>query len=191
MNVKTILTPRILLAALLILLTVAIRVSKFIPNVAPVAALAIFGGATLAFPWSLIVPLAAMGVADYIIGFDKVSITLTIYGSFIVTALLGMTLRKKWRPFRLIGVSLAGSIIFYLATNAAVWWWGELYPRTADGLILAYWFAIPFFRYTLLGDIVYCFSLFLALEYIPLAATYIKKWYLGWQNPTPINQHLK
>lgn len=188
MNVKKVLTPRILLAVLLILLTVAIRVSKFIPNVAPVAALAIFGGAILTFPWSLIVPLAAMGVADYIIGFDKAEITLTIYGSFILTALLGMTLRKGWRPFRLIGVSLAGSIIFYLTTNAAVWWWGELYPHTADGLTLSYWFAIPFFRYTLLGDMVYAFSLFLALEYIPLAAAYIKKRYIGWHTPAPINQ---
>jgi len=58
------------------------------------------------------------------------------------------------------GAALAGSVLFFLITNFGVWWFQSLYPHTLDGLIACYVAAIPFFRNTLLGDLLYTAVLF-------------------------------
>lgn len=151
----------------LIALSAAARLIPHIPNVSPIAAIALLGGATLSLPWSLAVPLAAMLASDFFIGFDEVGVTLAVYGSFIVTVLLGRWLKNNRSPWRILGTSLAASTSFYLVTNAAVWEFSGLYPQTLDGLMLSYLYAIPFYRLTLLGDMAYVFSLFLAVQYAP------------------------
>jgi hypothetical protein len=45
-------------------------------------------------------------------------------------------------------------------TNFGVWALGELYPRTAPGLVACYTAALPFFRNMLLADAFYCAVLF-------------------------------
>ena len=146
-----------------------IRLIPHAPNATPVTAIALLGGATLAAPWSFVVPLAAMVAADIVIGFDAWPITLAIYGSFIVTVLLGRWLLRGQRsPWLILISSLLSSCLFYLITNAAVWKFSGMYPPTLDGLLLSYLYAIPFFRNTLLGDMAYVFSLFLAAQYAPV-----------------------
>ena len=56
--------------------------------------------------------------------------------------------------------SLAGSVIFYLVTNWAVWAFGTYYPANLGGLLESYNMALPFFRNSLLGDIAYTTVLF-------------------------------
>jgi uncharacterized membrane protein (UPF0182 family) len=61
----------------------------------------------------------------------------------------------------LIGSSLAASVIFFLTTNFACWWYSfGAYPPTFTGLIECYTFALPFFRYTLSGDLLFALTLF-------------------------------
>lgn len=151
----------------LIVLAAASRLLPHPPNVSPIAAIALLGGASLTLPWSFAIPAAAMLLSDLVIGFDSVPVTLSVYGSFFATVLLGSWLRGRPRPWRLLGASLAGSILFYLVTNAAVWWFSGMYPRTPDGLMLSYFYALPFFRNTLVGDLAYTVSLFLAYQYSP------------------------
>ena len=56
--------------------------------------------------------------------------------------------------------SLAGSLLFFVVTNFAVWATGRLYPLTGSGLAVCYAAAIPFFRNSLLGDIAFTTILF-------------------------------
>ena len=151
---------RILLLIGLIVMAAFARLLPHVPNVAPIGALALLGGAALPLPWSIVLPGAAMLLSDSIIGFDSMPITLAVYGSFAASALMGRVLRGGWMPWRLLGTSLASSILFYLVTNFAVWKFSGLYPSTLDGLALSYFYALPFFRNSLLGDLVYSFAIF-------------------------------
>ena len=157
-------------AVALIFITVIVRVGEHMPNVAPVAAVALWAGVVLPAPWALVVPLGSMLIADAIIGFANLPITISIYLSYGVIVLVGVWLGKRCSVWRLIGSSMFGAILFYLVTNAAVWWYGGLYVRTWDGLLLSYFYAIPFFRNTFLGDIAYVSGLFLAWQYLPSRA---------------------
>ena len=155
-------------AIALIVVTVLVRVGDHMPNVAPVAAVALWAGAVLPVPWALVVPLGAMLIADSIIGFASLPVTISIYLSYGLMVLVGMWLGKKYSPWKLIGSSMFGAIIFYLMTNAAVWWFSGMYMRTWEGLLLSYYYAIPFFRNTFMGDIAYACGLFMAWQYLPV-----------------------
>jgi MFS family permease len=80
--------------------------------------------------------------------------------SLALTGLLGWWLRRSPGSTRIIGASVAGSLLFFLVTNFGVWAVGELYPLTTAGLWQCYVAAVPFFRGTLLGDLVYAAVLF-------------------------------
>lgn len=161
-------TSKLLLTIGLIFVAASVRLIPHAPNATPLAAVALFGGASLPAPWSFAVPLAAMVASDAVIGFDNVPTTIAIYGSFILTVLLGRFLRHQPGPWRILATTLASSILFYLITNAAVWKFSGMYTPTLDGLMLSYLYAIPFFRLTIMGDMAYTFSLFLAAEYVPV-----------------------
>jgi hypothetical protein len=55
---------------------------------------------------------------------------------------------------------LAGSCLFFLVTNFAVWAGGSLDPLTPEVLAACYAAAIPFFCNALLGDAFYATVLF-------------------------------
>ncbi|MBI2984830.1 MAG: hypothetical protein HYY50_04370 [Candidatus Kerfeldbacteria bacterium] len=142
------------------------------PNFAPVSALAMFSSAYLPRRLAVIVPLGLMFISDMAIGFYSWPIMISVYGSFLVSCALGFWVRHRpeslslgprgWR--RLAGAALAGAAFFFLVTNAAVWWFGTLYPHTWPGLVAAYVAGWPFFRYTLLGDLFYS-GLFFGLHH--------------------------
>ncbi len=125
------------------------------PNIAPVSALAMLSAVALPRKYALVVPLGLMLVADTIIGFDLLPITISIYASFAASYALGRWLSRRLTTARLILASLAGSALFYLVTNAAVWAFGTIYVRTLAGLGQSYIAGLPFFRNTVLGDLGY------------------------------------
>jgi hypothetical protein len=55
---------------------------------------------------------------------------------------------------------LASSVAFYLSSNFAVWAFGTMYPKTLAGLVTSYTLAIPFFRPSLIGDLLFTAALF-------------------------------
>lgn len=134
------------------------------PNVAPVAALAMFGGAYLPRRWAIALPLAAMLLSDLFIGFYAFAVMATVYASFFVSVLIGFWVRKHRNAGNVFVGTLVGSVFFFLATNAAVWLYGGLYPRTLQGLSAAYLAGIPFFRNTVVGDLAFTGIMFGAYE---------------------------
>ena len=127
-----------------------------IPNFAPIAAMALFGGAYLNKKYALIVPLLAMIIADYFIGFYNPFVMISVYGAFLLIGLIGLWLRKNKSLGNIFGASMTGSVLFFIITNFAVWLAPQFYyPRTIQGLIDCYIAALPFFRSSILGDVFY------------------------------------
>lgn len=156
--------------------------SRLLPhpdNVTPVGAMALFGGAYFSRKYlAFLLPLVAMWFSDLLLnnlyyarlypeyydGFVWFG-NWWVYGAFIVMVGLGIALLKKVSVTRVIGASLLGSILFFLITNFGAWAVDPMYPKTVGGLTAAYAAGIPFFRNTLLGDLVYCGVLFGGFEW--------------------------
>jgi hypothetical protein len=57
-------------------------------------------------------------------------------------------------------MAIVSAVLFYLITNFAVWIGSPIYPQDFSGLLGCYLFAIPFFHYTVLGNLVFTSILF-------------------------------
>lgn len=148
-----------------ILLAALSRLLPHPPNVAPITALALFGGAYLSRGYSFIVPAAAMLISDYFLGFHSGMVW--VYGSFFAIGVMGLGLHRKRSVSRLAVASLSGSVLFFVVTNFGVWVSSQVtYPKTLMGLLECYAAAIPFFRNTLLGDAFYVSVLFGCFELV-------------------------
>jgi hypothetical protein len=140
------------------------------PNFSPVEAIALFGGAYFASrQWSMVVPLLALLVSDLALGvlhgasyanYLGGHTFWSVYACIALSVVLGFGLRGKASGARVIGYSLAGSVLFFMVTNFAVWLWDPLYPKTGAGLAACYAAGIPFFRWTALGTLFYSALLF-------------------------------
>ena len=137
----------------LLLLGIVARLVPHVWNATPVMAIALFGGTYLAKRWAIILPLAIVATSDFIIGWHN-TIPFT-WGAFILTGMLAWWIRRHPSATCIVAAALAGSVLFFLITNFGVWLVGELYPRTIAGLWACYVAAIPFFRSSLFGDLVY------------------------------------
>lgn len=160
--------PRFVVVTGMILAAAASRVLPHPPNLAPIEAMALFGGACFTTKrMAFLVPLVAMLVSDLAIGWLSGDLALglhrlipVVYGSFALIVCLGFWLRRRRKAAPIAAAALASSILFFVLTNFGVWALGSWYPKTWDGLVACYMAAIPFFRNTLLGDAVYTTVLF-------------------------------
>ncbi len=154
------------------------RLVPHIPNFAPVTAGALFGAAYLPKRYALLIPLIGVAVSDYLLlyvnpfgspifNFGHLqplgalfnSTTLWVWGSFMISGLLGLALRSKRSAGRIGLITIAASLQFYLITNFGVWAAGA-YARDLSGLVASYAAGLPFLRWTMLGDLFYTASFF-------------------------------
>jgi len=164
---------RLSLILLLVASAALMRLVPHPPNFTPVAALALFAGAHLTRRlWAFVVPLAAMALSDVALqvlyGFGWHSTLWAVYLSFAAVVAIGLGLQSRRRPGPVAAAAVASSLLFFVVTNFAVWADGLLYPRTAEGLVTCYVAAIPFYGWTLAGDLFYTavlFGLFAVMEY--------------------------
>lgn len=152
-------TSRLAWVALaLVAFGVIMRLLPHPANLAPVGAIALFGGAVLPRKLGWWLPVAVMVLSDLIIGTYH-GIAFTWLGFFLV-GLYGMSLRRMNGLLR-VPLGIAGSsIIFFLVSNFGVWVQGQLYAHTWSGLVQCYTMALPFFRNTFIGDALYATLLF-------------------------------
>lgn len=142
----------------LISLAVVLRLLPHPANFAPIAAIAIFGGAILPRSYAILVPLAAIIVSDLAIGLhDLIPVT---WGAYALIAAASSGWLKQRSFVRVASLTLGGSLFFFFVTNLAVWQWSGMYDRTLAGLLSCFELAVPFFRNTLLSDAVYTAGLF-------------------------------
>lgn len=151
----------ILLALILILFAAFSRLIPHAPNFTPLISIALFAGAYLKKGYAFLVPVAALFLSDVVIGFYGLETMAFVYGTLILIVAMGLLLEKKVSAGKLLGLSLAGAVVFFVTTNFAVWLVpGSIYPKTMAGLAQCYIMAIPFFGNTLLSTLVYSAAMF-------------------------------
>ena len=167
---------RTLLLAGMVLFVAMTRLLPHPPNFTPLGALALFGGGQFRSRWTaFLVPLAALLLSDAALqavtmfgwtggwlahGTGFYPGMWVVYAAIALVTAVGLLLRRRKSVPAVAGGVLAGSTLFYLVTNFA-WWIGyDLYPHTLEGLFQSYTAALPFYRWTLLGDACYAAVLF-------------------------------
>lgn len=135
------------------------RLMQIIPNVSPIAAMALFAGAQFSDKkLAFIIPFAALLASDFILGMHSTMIF--VYGAFALTVLVGMSIQKRQTIISVFIAALGTSLMFFLVTNAGVWLMYESYAPGLTGLMEAYIAGIPFYQNTLLGDLFFSAVLF-------------------------------
>jgi hypothetical protein len=132
-----------------ILIAVWFRLIPHPPNFTPITSLALFSGLMFQKRWlSILVPLVAMFISDMVLGFGMIS--LWVYSAFIMITMLGWFLNHM----NVKSIFLS-SLVFFIVSNFGVW--SMDYPHTIEGLIMCYTLAIPFFGYSIIGDLFWGF----------------------------------
>jgi hypothetical protein len=160
-----------MLAYLFVIFAVAARM-PFVPhpwNFTPVAAALLYFGAR-ASKRQLWVPFALLAASDLILNkfvyaypFTADQLVVWAWYAAILwlgTGLRGNGLRENSNWLRIGGAALASSVSFFVVSNFGVWAWGTMYPRTASGLMTCYVAALPFFRSTVTGDMLFTAVMF-------------------------------
>ena len=155
---------RVFLPTFIIVFGVLMRLLPHMPNVAPITALALFGGLYLDKKYALIVPLTIMIISDFFLGFHDT--IFFVYGSFFLSGLLGLWARKQKTAGRILSVTLLASVLFFLITNFGVWLVGHMYSKDLKGLLECFAMALPFFKNTISGDLLYTTSFILLFEFL-------------------------
>lgn len=149
----------------LIVLAVLSRLVEHPANFTPLAAIALFGAAYFTNKkWAVILPVLAWWLSDLLLN-------ATVYASYETTLLAGYQLwsflsialiavtgyfmLRKISYKSIIGSAFVAAVIFFLISNFGVWLSGTMYPLNLGGLISCYVAGIPFFHWSLLGNIFY------------------------------------
>ena len=151
---------------LMIFSAVIFRILPHPDNVTPIAALALFAGyAVVDRRMALLMPLLALLLSDVLIGFHGTMVF--VYIAFVMTVLIGHFVRRYTGMMPVIIAALGSSVLFFIVTNFGVWFMADLYSSDLSGLLQAYVMGSPFFRNTLLGDLVFnalFFGIFYSLQ---------------------------
>lgn len=156
----------------LILFAIAARLMPHAPNFTPLGAMALFSGANYK-RYSFLITLVALLISDYLLlyvnPFSKNPINISafysptalfhstsifVYFSFLLNVLIGRWIAKNQSANRILTGSLFASLQFFAITNFGVWASG-MYSRGFDGLLQSYAMGLPFFKWTILGDLFY------------------------------------
>ncbi len=170
MNAKS---KQTFLAIILILLGVVLRLLELIPNFSPVTAIALLGGAYLLDKrWSIVIPVASLLISDILLGYKNNypffhNTIFFVYISYIIIVFLGWKLRsEKVNYLKVGGFAIVSSLLFFIISNFGVWIVGTLYERNLAGLVNCFEMAIPFYKFTFFGDVVYTFLFFFIFNVI-------------------------
>lgn len=149
----------------------------------PVGAMALFGGASFSEKWkSYAFPLLALFLSDIILMqfFHKEYASGLLYkgwiwnyASFALIVLLGQLLIKKATVGNIVMGAIGAALIHFLVSDFGVWISGSTNfltgkPFTKDlaGITSCYVQAIPYMRYTLIGNLIYCTIFFGSFELV-------------------------
>jgi hypothetical protein len=145
----------------LVAISAVFRVLPHPPNFTPVAAAALFAGYFVSRrSMAIAVPLVAMALSDLVIGTYESGVMIAVYGCMVMPVFLSAALRGRLLAARVIGCSLISSCLFFLVTNFAVWKFGWMYGPDMSELLRCYVAGLPFFKYTLGGDLLWSIGLF-------------------------------
>lgn len=139
------------LAIVLILLGVLSRLLPHPPNVTAVVGVSLLAAYAIRQPWNAaLVPISVMVISDVVLGWH--SSALFTYAGMLAATFIGRWLITRLSPVRIAGAALLASFAFFVISNLGVYV-GGYYGYGLDGLLACYVAAIPFFGYSLIGDL--------------------------------------
>lgn len=159
------------LIALIIVVALA-RLIPNMPNFSPMAAIALFCAAHFDKLWkAILVTLLATFVSDVILNntiYSSMNNGFTFfydgfmwqYIAYAVIALMGSTVFTSINKTKVIGGSLATTLVFFIISNFGAWISLPFYSKDIAGLMSSYAAGLPFLKNTLLSDLFYTSLLF-------------------------------
>lgn len=155
----------------LVALVVVGREVSILPNFTPVMAVGLFSAfffrsKLMAFA----TPLLGMLITDlFFEGTYTLGTMVFVYAGLALPALLGFWIAQKHRGVAGKGVAMGGKLLisafaastfFFFLSNLGVWLFDGMYATTAGGFVACYASALPFYKFSLLGDLTFTFVLF-------------------------------
>ncbi len=155
----------------LLIVAIASRFLPHPPNVACVAAIGLFVGCYFRGWRAVVMPAAILLGSDLLghllgresMGFYHPLTMLGVYVGMTASVGIGRLLRERRGVARIVAASVVTSTIFFLLSNFGVWVASGMYVLNVSGLMSCYANALPFFQYTMLGDLAYVTVLFGAM----------------------------
>jgi hypothetical protein len=158
---SAVLRTDVLLVLFLVGFDVIARLLPHTYGVSPIAASALFAGIMLNRRWLAVpVPLIALLLSDAFIGIHDWRVSAVVYAALMLPALAGILVRGYRLSRVAVPTVLACSLIFFAATNFAVWAFSGMYSHDMAGLTQCYIAALPFLKYTATGDLFWAAVLF-------------------------------
>ena len=152
---------KIIIIICLILFGITLRLIPHPPNFSPIGAIALFAGCHLSLKRFWLLPIFALFISDFFLGFYNLISMISVYVSFVISVIIGYCfLRIKRTSFRICGVAILSTTQFFIFTNLGVWFSGLIYQLNLTGLAECYLMAIPFYGNSLISELFYCFVLF-------------------------------
>lgn len=153
-----------MLAYLFVVLALAVRFLPHLFNFSPLgAALLFFGAKRPKEEWAPVVCVALFADALLTTQVYHLPLRWDVFASaayYVIALFLGWLLKEKASALRVGGMTLAGSLAFFLTSNFIAWLALDMYTKDFAGLMHSYFLAIPFFRWTMVGDLVFAAVMF-------------------------------
>ena len=159
------------MAVLLLLVVAAVsRLIPHIPNFTPTEGLALFGAAYLSRKYlAFLLPVLMLYFTDLVLNntINRIYFTghegLVLYSDYMLynfiamglIVILGSILLRKISFLSVFGSALGASVIFFLVSNFGVWISSTFYPKNVSGLAATYIAGWPFFKTTLLSNVIF------------------------------------
>jgi len=132
------------------------------PNFTPLGAMALLAGASMRdIRFALLIPFIAMLLSDSILGFH--SSMVFVYGAVGLIVIGSHCLLKRLSIVSIGLATVISAIAFFIITNFGAWLSHDMYSHTVTGLGEAYIAGIPFFKNTLISNILFTSVGFYAL----------------------------
>ena len=156
----------------LILVAIVSRFLPHPPNVACMGAVGLFAGCYLSGWKAWLAPITVLLASDLMgqafnfpgVGFYRPITMLAVYAAATLAVPVGRMIGQSQGGAlrfagKVFGGSLIASTLFFLLSNLGVWA-GGFYSMTGEGLVACFAAAIPFYGYTLIGDLAFSGLLF-------------------------------
>ncbi len=153
-------TERIVLVVLLIVIGLSSRLLPHPPGATALSAIVFISSMFLGTRTAVAALLFLLVASDTFVGTYELPVMFSVYGSFLLIALIGRWFAlhtSSWSARFLI--TLTPSLLFFLVTNATLWFFTPWYPKDMVGLLASYTMGLPFLRNMVIGDLVYLSAL--------------------------------
>ena len=123
-------------------------VSLVLANIAPLAAVVVAGAVYLPRRVAFVVPFGALFVSTLVVNWAKgwplaSPYTAAVGLCFGLVFALAWMVRGTRRVSTVLGVTVAGTVVFYLASNTVAWVFEPAYARTLAGWLQAQTLGLP------------------------------------------------